>query len=271
VAETGDYYGIMARGLPYDATKNEVAEFFSGCRIRNGHDGIHILVGQDGRLQGEAVIELEGQEDLDKAKQLNNQMMGRRYIEISPLSQAAADQTLASQPGGSSTEFVVRLRGLPYSATSREILDLLNDCQVAGGDKGIRFSFAPDGRPSGEAFVELVSEEDVSKALGHNNEHMGKRYVEIFRATKGQLEWEGRMAEKVGGGSGGVVRLRGLPYRCTEDDIRQFFQDMVVPAGGITLQVDSDGRETGEAYVEFVEPEDAEKALYKDRQMIGHS
>ena len=46
--------------------------------------------------------------------------------------------------------------------------------------------------------------------------------------------------------------------------------DMVVPAGGITLQVDSDGRETGEAYVEFVEPEDAEKALYKDRQMIGH-
>ncbi|CAI8016276.1 G-rich sequence factor 1 [Geodia barretti] len=144
----GTTTGIMARGLPYDATKNEVAEFFSGCRIRNGHDGIHILVGQDGRLQGEAVIELEGQEDLDKAKQLNNQMMGRRYIEISPLSQAAADQTLASQPGGSSTEFVVRLRGLPYSATSREILDLLNDCQVAGGDKGIRFSFAPDGRPS---------------------------------------------------------------------------------------------------------------------------
>ena len=46
--------------------------------------------------------------------------------------------------------------------------------------------------------------------------------------------------------------------------------DMVVPAGGITLQVDSDGRETGEAYVEFVKPEDAEKALYKDRQMIGH-
>ena len=98
-AEIGDYYGVMARGLPYDATKNEVAEFFSGCRIKNGHDGIHILVGQDGRLQGDTVIELEGQEDLDKAKELNNQMMGRRYIEISPLSRAAADQTLASQPG----------------------------------------------------------------------------------------------------------------------------------------------------------------------------
>ena len=103
-AETGDYYGVMAHGLPYDATKNEVAEFFSGCRIKNGHEGIHILVGQDGRPQGDAVIELEGQEDLDKAKQLNNQMMGRRYIEISPLSRAAADQSLASQPGGVSID-----------------------------------------------------------------------------------------------------------------------------------------------------------------------
>ena len=89
----------MARGLPYDATKNEVAEFFSGCRIKNGHEGIHILLGPDGRLQGDAVVELEGQEDLDRAKQLNNQTMGRRYIEISPLSRVVADQTLASQPG----------------------------------------------------------------------------------------------------------------------------------------------------------------------------
>ena len=45
---------------------------------------------------------------------------------------------------------------------------------------------------------------------------------------------------------------------------------MSIPAGGITMQVDSDGRETGEAYVEFTNPDDAEKALYKDRQMIGH-
>lgn len=45
---------------------------------------------------------------------------------------------------------------------------------------------------------------------------------------------------------------------------------MSISAGGVTLQVDSDGRETGEAYVEFTKAEEAEKALYKDRQMIGH-
>lgn len=36
------------------------------------------------------------------------------------------------------------------------------------------------------------------------------------------------------------------------------------------MQVDSENRGTGEAYVEFVKPEDAEKALYKNRQMMGH-
>ena len=45
---------------------------------------------------------------------------------------------------------------------------------------------------------------------------------------------------------------------------------MSVPAGGVTLQMDADDKQTGEAYVEFLTPEEAEKALYKDRQMIGH-
>ena len=45
---------------------------------------------------------------------------------------------------------------------------------------------------------------------------------------------------------------------------------MAIPAGGITMQVDQTGRETGEAFVEFVKHEDAENALTKDRQEIGH-
>lgn len=125
-----------------------------------------------------------------------------------------------------SGDCVVRLRGLPWAATSKDVLELLKDCQVMNGEKGIHFTFAPDGRPSGEAFVELCNEEDVSNALNHNNEHMGRRYVEIFRASRGQMAWDCRMEEKVGGGSGGVVRLRGLPYRCSEEEVRKFFQGL---------------------------------------------
>ena len=130
----------------------------------------------------------------------------------------------------------MRLRGLPWSAQAKDVLELLKDCVVLNGDKGIHFTFAPDGRASGEAFVELCSEEDVSKALSHNRDHIGKRYVEIFRASRGQLDWEGRLDQKGVGGfggvdggvSGGVVRLRGLPFRCTEEDVRKFFQGLAL-------------------------------------------
>ena len=129
----------------------------------------------------------------------------------------------------------MRLRGLPYSAQTKDILQFLSDCQVCNGEAGVHFTFVPDGRPSGEAFVELQSEEDVSKALAHHNEHMGRRYVEMFRASRGQMEWECRLESKGygggegtggyhgDGGSGGVVRLRGLPYGCAEEEVRKFF------------------------------------------------
>ena len=35
-----------------------------------------------------------------------------------------------------------------------------------------------DGRPSGEAYIEMCSEDDVESALKMDRKHMGKRYVE---------------------------------------------------------------------------------------------
>ncbi len=41
-------------------------------------------------------------------------------------------------------------------------------------------------------------------------------------------------------------------------------------AGGITLQKDENGRETGTGFVEFISKEEAEKALGRDRKTMGH-
>ncbi len=35
-----------------------------------------------------------------------------------------------------------------------------------------------EGRPSGEAYMEMATEEDVEKALKKDRKNMGKRYVE---------------------------------------------------------------------------------------------
>jgi len=42
----------------------------------------------------------------------------------------------------------------------------------------IHFTFTRDGRPSGEAYIELATEGDVAVALSKNQQHMGKRYIE---------------------------------------------------------------------------------------------
>lgn len=121
----------------------------------------------------------------------------------------------------------VRLRGLPWAATAAEIVQLLHDVKLKNGEDSVHFSFGHDGRASGEAFVEVCSSEDVGKALAHNRDHLGGRYIEIFRASRAQLDWECRVAERVVG-EGGVVRLRGLPFGCTEQEVRLFFTGLVL-------------------------------------------
>ena len=35
-----------------------------------------------------------------------------------------------------------------------------------------------EGRPSGEAYIEMETDDDVEKAVKKDRQHMGKRYVE---------------------------------------------------------------------------------------------
>ena len=52
------------------------------------------------------------------------------------------------------------------------------DIRIVGGAHGVHFTFSREGRPSGEAFVELASENDCQNAITKHNEHMGSRYIE---------------------------------------------------------------------------------------------
>ena len=47
-----------------------------------------------------------------------------------------------------------------------------------GGQEGIHMTMTREGRPSGEAYIEMESDEDCEKAVKKDRQHMGKRYVE---------------------------------------------------------------------------------------------
>lgn len=48
----------------------------------------------------------------------------------------------------------------------------------------------PDGRPTGEALVELETQQDLDSAMKHDHQNLGRRYVEVMSITKEQMEME---------------------------------------------------------------------------------
>lgn len=51
-------------------------------------------------------------------------------------------------------------------------------CKIVNNGTSIHFTYTREGRPSGEAFVEMESEEDLKVAVKKDRETMGHRYVE---------------------------------------------------------------------------------------------
>lgn len=83
-----------------------------------------------------------------------------------------------SGAGDQEDDVVVKLRGLPWSATTEDIIKFFKDCSILGGKTGVHMTTSREGRPSGEAFVEFESPEDVRRAIQRDRDHMGNRYIE---------------------------------------------------------------------------------------------
>ncbi|XP_075209789.1 heterogeneous nuclear ribonucleoprotein H-like isoform X2 [Lycorma delicatula] len=168
--------------------------------------------------------------------------------------------------------YVIKMRGLPWSTTVDEIIKFLDGCNIKNGKAGVQMTMSREGRPSGEAYVEMESLDDVERACKKDRDHMGHRYIEVFRSKRSEMEWvlrrSGMNVEHAM--DDGCVRLRGLPFGCSKDEIADFFKGLEIVPNGIVLPTDYTGRSTGEAYVEFVNKDMAEKALQKHKEKIGH-
>jgi heterogeneous nuclear ribonucleoprotein F/H len=166
---------------------------------------------------------------------------------------------------------VIKLRGLPWDSTAADIMDFLKDCTVVDGEKGVHMAISHrDGRPNGEAYVELETPEDVDRAFSYNKNVLGHRYIEIFNAKPEEfdqcLKRQNVMQQDT------FIKLRGLPFSCKLEEIEQFFEGLEIRNGktGIYIVYDSHGRMTGECFVQFRTSDDAENALKRNREKIGH-
>lgn len=145
---------------------------------------------------------------------------------------------------------IVKLRGLPWKVTVRDIIDFLNGVGVANGENGVHIITysKKHKRPNGEAFVECATEDDYKLAFTYDNKNMGNRYIEsnsklnslcvdyknelviffVLVFSVKQKEFEMAIQQMKGAQFDSIVRLRGLPWGISEKDIEKFFDGMYI-------------------------------------------
>jgi len=176
-----------------------------------------------------------------------------------------------------SDDLVVRTRGLPWQASDHDVARFFKGLNITKG--GVALVLNNLGRRNGEALVRFTNPQQRRLALLRHKHHMANRYIEVYRATtedflKIAAGTSGVASEFLNKtNSDGIVRIRGLPFTATPNDIIGFFaaSNIEVSHGtnGVLLVKFFDGKFTGDAFVLFKDDATAQKALTKHKQTIG--
>lgn len=207
---------VRLRGLPFQASEDDVRQFFTGFACLNVH-----LCKRNGRATGEAYAQFESEEIAAAALEAKNkQNMGHRYIEIFEALESDMAHLKALGVSGKVKGYVVRMRGLPYTAAVDDVVQFFEGIGISRGAEGVVFTCTRDGRPTGEAYVELPTEEAQKEALKRHKNSIGDRYIELFKVNKvdmvqamqqnsyNMMQAE-RKRNKAGNGSGSTASFTG--------------------------------------------------------------
>lgn len=283
-----DHY-LRMRGLPWGCTKEEIIKFFEGVEVQR--ENMNILFMPDGKASGEALVGFETQELYNEAMKKDKQYIGQRYIELYPSSSKEwdrvsnrTDRQLAVPINQNS--HVILMRGLPYSVHEDDCVEFFQPHPCLG----VHLTKDSLGRPSGQGYAEFETREAFNEALKYHKKNLHNRYIELFEssiqellhATTGHTDRVNRntsFTPGFGGGYGGgygyttsvpggakptCIKMRGLPYNTTEQDITAFFQRENVTPSRIHRKQNG-----AEAFVEFAEPNAGDQAMKLNKAFMG--
>ena len=271
---------IRMRNVPDDAREPEIFEFFNGFRIRL--ENICFLYSNEGFFTGEAHVRLLTDSDWKESFQLSMSEFNGRFVEVldstkEDWSRAHRSQFPESREEGKAREMVIerggilKLVGLPLTFIEADISAMFSGFTLK--PDGIKRSII-SGKPSGEAFVLLDTEEDAQRALEVTQENWNGRTWDVRVASV--TEYEQFMAHNfINSGPTGRERLPALPYEkrvlslvatgfpCdyTLEEIKEFFKDYKIAENGLTLIQSYSNKFTGSVMITFEEQGDVERAL----------
>ncbi|XP_056134635.1 epithelial splicing regulatory protein 2 [Lampris incognitus] len=206
---------IRMRGLPFTASSQDVRAFLgSESPITDGAEGLLFVKYPDGRPTGDAFVLFSCEEYAQNALKKHKQILGKRYIELfrstaaevqqvlnrymsTPLISTLPPQAIVPVPvltspsyvqTASSTRDCIRLRGLPYTAAIEDILEFMGDHAIDIKPQGVHMVLNQQGRPSGDAFIQMKSSEKAFMAAQKcHKKTMKDRYVEVFQCSAEEM------------------------------------------------------------------------------------
>lgn len=185
-------------------------------------------------------------------------------IPANPSTGAATNGTTTTSSNPHQQSNVVRMRGLPYTASEDDIRAFVSGYRLEGdGDLTYR---------RGEAYLRMESGAEARRFVEEKNHgHVGERYVELQVSTAKALQ-EAKDRIVAASSVNPVIRMRGLPFTVSEEEVRAFFDD-IFPSRDTVLSLrfglDCDERRTGEAFLELATEEAAELSMTKTKGQLG--
>ncbi|GLT82529.1 hypothetical protein SLE2022_008930 [Rubroshorea leprosula] len=193
---------VRLRGLPFNCTDIDIFKFFAGLDIVDV-----FLVNKSGRFSGEAFVVFAGAMQVEFALQRDRQNMGRRYVEVFRCKRQDYYNAVAAEvnyegiyendyhgsPPPSKAKRhendkdqmeyteILKMRGLPFSVKKPDIIEFFVDFKLV--EDRIHIACRPDGKATGEAYVEFESADEARRAMCRDKMTIGKRYVELFPST----------------------------------------------------------------------------------------
>ena len=120
-----------------------------------------------------------------------------------------------------------------------------------------------EGRASGDATAYFKSEDMARAAMKRNKEDMEGRYINLSMDSV-----TATFNSNTSHNSEYCVKMSGVPFRSTEQELRDFFRGAADPVR-VKVILNRDGRPSGDALAEFDSEEAVSKAMSKDRNSMG--
>ncbi|GLC37659.1 hypothetical protein PLESTM_000633300 [Pleodorina starrii] len=276
---------IKMKGLPFKGGKEDIIKFFVGFTLRP--DQVFLRKHPDGRPNGEAFVVFEDSDEARRATQKDRETFGEkfgdRYVRVYPtldsdipdMQAAVAQAQLQEQSQGSGShghgahsDSVVKIKSLPFDATQLDIIQFFENFKLK--PNGVQLVVRSDNKPTGEAFVDFETSEEAARSIKEKDhkvfsEKFGDRYVRLIQVSR--KEMQATLALRFGGE--GVLKMKGIPFKATAMDVRKFFAGYKIKPEGVSFIMHADGRPTGMAFIEFETPQEAVRAMEKDRAKFG--